>query len=87
MEGGEDFYVDIEEDEWQALEQNDRMLVGEDRRVGVDQRSIANQPLGPVQPTIPGIGGEDYFCFSWGYRPGTVHLTMRFLWDQMMKKA
>jgi len=68
VEGGEDFYIDIRDDEWAALENWDRSLVKPDRAVPEDERSVANQPMGPVYPTLPGIGGEDYFSMSWGYR-------------------
>lgn len=68
VEGGEDFYIDIQTDEWEALEQWDRTLVPEDRRLAEDARNVANQPVGPIPPSLPGIGGEDYFGTSWGFR-------------------
>ncbi len=68
VEGGEDFYIDLPDDEWAALEAWDPALVADPtRRVPPDARSIANQPMGPVWPTLPGIGGEDYFGGAWGY--------------------
>ncbi len=71
VEGGDDFYVDISEDEWAALETWDPEKVRDpERRPAPDERSIANQPMGPVRPTLPGIGAEDYFGQSWGFREG-----------------
>ncbi len=69
VEGGEDFYIDIRDDEREALRAWDKNLVAPDRRVEDEARNIANQPASPAQPTLPGIGGEDYFCQSWGFRP------------------
>ncbi len=70
VEGGEDFYIDIRKDEWEALDRWDRALVAPERRVPEGIRSVANQPMGPVWPTLPGIGIEDYFCHSWGFSEG-----------------
>lgn len=69
VEGGEDFYIDLSGNELAALDAWDRELVDDpERRLPADGTNIANQPAGPVPPTLPGIGGEDYFCQSWGYR-------------------
>ena len=68
VEGGEDFYIDRQEDEWEALEHWDRAAALPEHRVPAGERSIANQPMGPVWPTLPGIGAEDYFTMSWGFR-------------------
>jgi hypothetical protein len=67
VEGGEDFYVDMPDDEWAALETWDRSLVRPEARVPEDERSIANQPMGPVRPTLAGTGCEDYFNGAWGF--------------------
>lgn len=68
VEGGEDFFIDIPPDEWAALENWDTTLIEDpQRRVPEGAVNIANQPALPVWPTLPGIGGEDYYCQSWGY--------------------
>ncbi|MBN1476681.1 DUF2961 domain-containing protein [Candidatus Sumerlaeota bacterium] len=68
VEGGDDFYIDLPEDEWAALEAWDRTLVIDSaRRVPAEARSIANQPMGPVWPTLEGTGCEDFFCGAWGF--------------------
>ncbi len=74
VEGGEDFHIDVEEDEWEALIEWDRKLANPENRTPEEKRGVSNQPLGPVWPTLPGIGGEDYFGTSWGYREGDKSL-------------
>lgn len=69
VEGGEDFYIDVDDDAWAALKAWDRKrlpLTG--ARIPEEWVTIANQPMGPVWPTLMGIGGEDYFGQSWGFR-------------------
>jgi hypothetical protein len=69
VEGGEDFYIDVSGDEWAALKAWDFKRVPlRAGRLASGEINIANQPMGPVWPTLPGIGGEDYFGQSWGYK-------------------
>jgi D-arabinan exo alpha-(1,3)/(1,5)-arabinofuranosidase (non-reducing end) len=69
VEGGEDFYIDVDDISWNALETWDRESLPPNRRLPLEWVTIANQPFGLVWPTLMGIGGEDYFGQSWGYRP------------------
>lgn len=69
VEGGEDFYIDLDAAAARAVDAWDAALLPPARRLPAGARSEANQPLGPVKPTLAGIGAEDYFCMAWGFRP------------------
>jgi hypothetical protein len=69
VEGGEDFHIDLDKEQGRAVDNWDRDALPPGRRVPADERTEANQPAGPVRPTLAGIGAEDYFGMSWGFRP------------------
>ncbi len=68
VEGGDDVYINLDESEWKAIETWDAAHLSADRRIPAGEKSVANQPMGPVRPTLAGVGCEDYFGMSWGFR-------------------